>query len=131
MRSTVERYINLPFLKKMNIPRNTHKQEFSLSVVMHDTRTLTKLLMPQLNIGEGTMINATYTNGNNLHGSTIESPMISFNNLYFKNINIRNTAKSDTFTSVIFVEDIISADTSSQEQVMFNLENIIVGTKIG
>lgn len=131
MRSTVERYINLPFLKKMNIPRNTHKQEFSLSVVMHDTRTLTKLLMPQLNIGEGTMINATYTNGNNLHGSTIESPMISFNNLYFKNINIRNTAKSDTFTSVIFVEDIISADTSSQEQVLFNLENIIVGTKIG
>lgn len=130
MKNTAKRYVNMPEWFGNTTP-DVKKQEFSLSMNMKDTRTLTKLFVPQVYVSSGTTINATYTDGYSYHGSTIESPEIWYNNLKFKNIDIRNSARFDEFVSKISFEDIIIRDTTGRNPDMISLENVVLTSKAG
>lgn len=128
MKNTAKRYVNMPEWFGNTVP-DKNKQEFSLSMNFKDTRTLSKLFVPNLYVSSGTTINATYTDGYSYHGSTIESPEIWFNNLKFKNIDIRNSARFDEFISRISVDDIIIRDTTSTNPDPISLENVMLMSK--
>ena len=130
MKNTAKRYVNMPEWFDNTVP-DTDKQEFSLSVNLKDTRTLTKLFMPSLYVSSGTTLNASYTDGYSYHGSTIESPEIRFNGLKFKNIDIRNTAKFDEFVSKVSCEDIILRDTTGENQEPIGIENVVLMMRFG
>lgn len=125
MKNTARRYIDMPEWFG-NSDYETDKQEFSLSLNLKDTRTLTKLFVPELYVSSGTTINASYTDGYAYHGSTIESPEIQYNNLKFKNIDIRNSAKFNEFVSNITLDDIIIRDTTSTNPDPISIENMAV-----
>ena len=130
MKNTAKRYVNMPEWFENTVP-DTHKQEFSLSLNLNDTRTLTKLFVPSLYVSSGTTVNASYTDGYAYHGSTIESPEIWFNGLKFKNIDVRNTGKFDEFVSRITFDDFILRDTTSENHDPISLENIMILTTFG
>ena len=114
-----------------NTVPDVNKQEFSLSMNLKDTRTLSRLFVPSLYVSSGTTINASYTDGYSYHGSTIESPEIQFNGMKFKNIDIRNTARFDEFISRVSFEDIIFRDTTSTNPDPISLENIVLLSRFG
>lgn len=130
MKNTAKRYVNMPKWFDDTKP-DDDKQEFSLSMNLKDTRTLSKLFAPSLYVSGGTTINASYTDGYSYHGSTIDSPEIVFNGMIFKNIEIRNNAKFDEFVSVISLEDIIFRDSTSANSDRINLENIVLSGRFG
>lgn len=130
MKNTGKHYVNMPQWFANTVP-DTHKQEFSLSMNLKDTRQLTKLFVPSLYVSSGTTINASYTDGYSYHGSTIESPEVWYNGLKFKNIDIRNTARFDEFVSRISCDDFIMRDTTSNNPDPISLENIVIMTTCG
>ena len=130
MKNTAKRYLDMPEWFGNTTP-DMKKQEFSLSMNFKDTRTLTKLFVPQLYVSSGTTINATYTDGYSYHGSTIESPEIWYNNLKFKNIDIRNSASFDEYVSRISFDDIIIRDTTAKNHDLIGLENVSLVSKVG
>lgn len=130
MKNTAKRYLNMPQVFGNTMP-DTDKQEFSLSLNLKDTQTLTDLFVPSLYVSSGTTINASYTDGYSYHGSTIESPEVWFKGLKFKNIDIRNTARFDEFVSRISFDDIILRDTTAKNQEPISLENVVFTTKFG
>lgn len=130
MKNTGKRYVNMPEWFSNTVP-DTHKQEFSLSMNLKDTRQLTKLFVPSLYVSSGTTINASYTDGYSYHGSTIEAPEVHFNGLKFKNIDIRNTARFDEFVSRVSCDDFIMRDTTSDNPDPISLENIVILTTCG
>ena len=130
MKNTAKRYVNMPEWFGNTTP-DVQKQEFSLSMNLKDTRTLTNLFVPQIYVASGTTINATYTDGYSYHGSTVESPEIWYNNLKFKNIDIRNSARFDEFVSKISFDDIIIRDTTGKNPDMISLENVVLNARAG
>lgn len=125
MKNTAKRYVNMPEWFGNTVP-DANKQEFSISMNLKDTRTLSKLFVPNLYVSSGTTINATYTDGYSYHGSTIESPEIWFNNFKFKNLDIRNSARFEEFISRISFDDIIIRDTTSKNSDRIGLENVVL-----
>ena len=130
IKNMAKNYINVPSWFGNTEP-DTEKQEFSFSMNLKDTRQLSKLFIPELQVSEGTTINATYTDGHAYHGSTVESPEVVYNGLRFKNIDIRNTAGFEEFVSRINIEDIILRDTTGGRLEPISLENIVLGTRCG
>ncbi len=125
MKNTAKRYVNMPEWFGNTVP-DANKQEFSISMNLKDTRTLSKLFVPNLYVSSGTTINATYTDGYSYHGSTIESPEIWFNNFKFKNLDMRNSARFEEFISRISFDDIIIRDTTSKNPDRIGLENVVL-----
>lgn len=130
MKNTAKRYVNMPAWFGDTKP-DGKKQEFSLSMNLKDTRTLSNLFVPSLYVSSGTTINASYTDGYSYHGSTIDSPEIGFNGMIFKNLEIRNNAKFDEFVSRISLDDIIFRDSTSTDSNQIKLENIVLLSKFG
>lgn len=128
-KNNVMHYFNIPSWKKA--PDDMLPQEFSFSLVLNDTRQLSRLFMPQLYLARGTAVTATYTDQSYYHGLNIESPEIWFNGLIFKNLDIRNTARFREYKSVVMLDDIIIRDTSAVNKDPISLENVKVVARCG
>ena len=130
LKNTAKRYVDIPVWFANTSP-DVDKQEFSISMELKNTETLSRLFMPELYVSSGTMINASYTDGYSYHGSTIESGEIVFNGLKFKNIDVRNTARFDEFVSRIAIDDIVLRDTTSTDPETINIENVVILSRCG
>ena len=130
LKNTAKRYVDIPAWFANTTP-DVDKQEFSISMELKDTETLSRLFMPTLYVSSGTTINASYTDGYSYHGSTIESDEIRYNGLKFKGIDVRNTARFDEFVSKINIDDIIIRDTTANDPEAINIENVVLISKCG
>ncbi len=104
--------------------KDTH-QSFSVSMMMKNTETLSRLLMPQLTISDNTVLTATYHMSDNYQlNTTIESDMIMYNNLIFNDIYLKNkTYRDKTIANVRIKEFVIKEETESNP-VKLSMENM-------
>lgn len=125
LKNNVIHYFDIPSWRK-TVYDDGNNQEFSFSLVLNDTRKLSKLFIPELYVSSGTSITATYTNLYYHHVSNIESPEIIYNGLKFKNLDIRNTARMREYKSVVMLDDVVLRDSTSTNPDLIGLENVKV-----
>ena len=106
------------------------EQDFIVSLLLKDTRPLTKLFIPSLKIAKNTSVNGTFTSKTNQLNLTARSKSIKFgdlsiNNLELKNFNLRNAAYGSLSLGEVEWTNMTKTDTIS-----LGLDNIMLTTKM-
>ena len=100
-------------------------QSFSVSMMMKNTETLSRLLMPQLKISDNTVLTATYHTSDNYQlNTTIESDVITYNNLIFKDIYLKNKTYMDKTTANVRIKEFVIKEETESNPVRLSMENM-------
>ncbi len=99
-------------------------QDFYVNMTLKNTETLSRLLMPQLNISDNTRITATYTSNNYQLHSTIESDVVKFNNLIFNNLYLKNKTDLNKTTANVRLKEFVIKEETESNPVRLSMENL-------
>ncbi len=99
-------------------------QDFYVNMTFKNTETLSRLLMPQLDVSNNTHITATYTSNNYQLYSTIESDIIKFNNLIFNDLYLKNKTDMNKTTANIRLKEFVFKEATDSNPVKLSLENL-------
>ena len=105
-------------------------QDFIASLNLKDTRTLSRLLMPSLEIAKNTSVNATYTSRSRQLNLTARSKSIkvgkvNINDLELRNFNARNAAYGSVSVGEVKWEKLSETDT-----LAYGLDNLVFFAKM-
>ena len=132
----VDNYMSVPLWKdelddfQENKKDDDIEQDFVLDLTLKDTRTLTRLLMPSLQIARNTSLSGAFTSWSNILNVTLRSKNIrfgeiDFNGLELRNFNVRNSA----FTS-LKLDEIKYNNSSETDTLNLGLENFAINTRM-
>ena len=99
-------------------------QDFYVNMTLKDTKTLSRLLMPQLDISDNTRITATYTSNNYQLYSTIESDFVRYNNLIFNDLYLKNKTDLKKTTANVRLKEFVFKERTESNPVKLSMENI-------
>lgn len=103
---------------------NAEPQDFYVNLVLKNTETLSRLLMPGLKVSENTSLTATFTSSNYQLHSTLESEKITYNKFIFNDLYVKNKTDKNKATANISLKEFIIKESSDKNPVGLGLENL-------
>lgn len=105
-------------------------QDFIVQLTLKDTKTISRLLMPSLNIAKNTTLNGTFTSRTNslnltMRSKNVQVGALNFNNLELKGFNMMRAAFTTLKLDEIKYSKITEADT-----LELGLENFGITTRM-
>ncbi len=102
------------------------KQDFNLYVQLKDTKPLTDLFVPALEIKDGSTLRLSFLSDDNNLSSTFISDEIVFGGVRFENVNFFNRSDDVRTYAEVNFRDVILHDSTEKNPDVFGLENFKV-----
>lgn len=105
-------------------------QDFTVQLALKDTKTLSRLLMPNIKIANNTTLNGTFTSRTNalnltLRSKNIQVGSIDFNNLEIKNMNFLRSAMTS-----LTLDEIVYGSGKENDTTKYGLDNFSIVTRM-
>ena len=110
---------------------NDVEQDFFLQLTLKDTRTLSRLFMPTLQIAKNTTVNGTFTSRSNQLNLTVRSQSVQIGKLNVNDLELRNfNTKNYSFGS-LSLGKVAWINITETDTVSYGLDNINMLAKMG
>ena len=106
-------------------------QDFFFQLNLKDTRTLSRLFMPSLQIASNTSVTGTFTSRTKQLNLTTRAKGVHVGNLGINNVELRNFNTRDFIYGSLALGDITWTKINETDTVSYGLENISLTTKMG
>ena len=107
------------------------EQDFFLQLTLKDTRTLSRLLMPTLQIAKNSTVNGTFTSRSNQLNLTVRSQSVKIGNLNINDLELRNFNTQNFAFGSLSMGEVAWINMTEIDTVSYGLENITLFTKMG
>lgn len=99
------------------------KQDFYLSLNLKNTETLSRLLMPSLNIAENTSLSGVFTSESQVLNLNFKSSAVRLGDLQLNNISMQNTSNYASSDLRLRLSEIIFRDSTSIDTTVLGIES--------
>jgi len=120
---------NLEAFRKYRLKHDV-EQDFVVTLNLKDTRTISRLLMPSVNIARNTTLNGAFTSRNNLLNLTLRSGNVSVGDLDFNNIELRSFSMGRVAFTSLKLDEIKYANISESDTLEMALEKLSLTTRM-
>lgn len=104
--------------------KNEVEQDFIMSLTLKDTKTLSRLFMPNLKIAKNTSVNATFTSKSRQLNLTARSKSIKFGDININDFELKNFNTSHAAYGSLTLSGIDWTRISSTDTVSYGLDNV-------
>jgi hypothetical protein len=105
-------------------------QDFVVSLLLKDTQTLSRLLMPDLKIAKNTSVNGTFTSRSRQLNLTARSKCVEFGKLAINNLELKNFNGLEAFYGALSIGGVYWTNITPTDTVSIGLDNLSVFTKM-
>ena len=105
-------------------------QDFIVSLNLKDTRTLSRLFMPNLRIAKNTTVNGTFTSKSRQLNLTARTKSIKIGDLNINNLELRNFNGRDASYGSLSVGEVVWTNMTKTDTVSYGLDNILLTAKM-
>lgn len=123
-----DHYVNVPiwddrlaefekYKKKHNVD-----QDFFMNMNLKDTRTLTRLALPDLSIAKNTTLNGTFTSRSHMLNFTMRSKLVNYGIVRLENVELKKSHIYQGSWSSLTVDQIVWRDSTSTDTSVFGLD---------
>ena len=122
-------YVNVPLWDKTLADfakyKSSHNadQDFYVDMNLKDTRTLTRLLLPDLTVSKNTTLNGTFTSRSHMLNFTMRSKLVNYGIVRFENVELKKNHVYNGSWSAVSVDQIIWRDSTSTDTTAFGLDD--------
>ena len=106
-------------------------QDFIVSLVLKDTKTLSELFMPNLKIAKNTSVNGTYTSRSRQLNLTARTKGVEIGNVSIDDVELRNFNNQEFSYGSLSVGRVEYANITATDTMMIGLDNLSFFTKMG
>ena len=112
--------------------KQTHDvdQDFIVQLNLKDTKTISRLLMPSVNIAKNTTLNGTFTSRTNTLNMTLRSKNVQVGQLNFNDIELRNFNFANSAFSSLKLAEIKYKNISESDTLELGFENVAINTRM-
>jgi hypothetical protein len=105
--------------------KNNMDQDFFISLLLKDTETLSRLLMPNLLIADNTTLNGTFTSrpAAKVLNTTFRSKRIMFNEMQFIDIDLKSYNGRQKAIAELNIDNIILRDSTENDSTSLGIDN--------
>ena len=100
------------------------EQDFFAKLSLKDTRTLSRLFMPSIQIAENTSVNATFTSRSRQFNLTARSKEVRIGDLVINNIELKNNNLRNSAFGSLSVDEIVWTNMTKTDTMALGLDNI-------
>ena len=115
--------------RKIKIKNNV-EQDFVLSLTLKDTKTVSRLFMPNLKVAKNTTINGTFSTRANQLTLTARTKSIKIGSLHINNVELRNNTLSKASIASLSVGELALVNMTKTDTVSYGLDNILLTTRL-
>lgn len=129
-------FVHFPFfeekLEKYQEYKENHDvdQDFYASLNLKDTRTLSRLFMPSLQIEENTSVNFTFTSRSRQLNLTVRSKGVRIGDLAINNIELKNSNFRNAAFGSFSVDEVVWTNMTKTDTMAFGLDNIVMTARM-
>lgn len=110
--------------------KNDVSQDFVLSLALKDTKTVSRLLMPNLKVAKNTTVSATFSSKANQFTMSAHSKFIKIGDVNINNVELRNyNVRSAAFGS-LSIGEVAWVNVTKTDTVSYGLDNILLTAKL-
>ena len=121
-----------PNVKKFNEYARTHnvEQDFVVSFVLKDTRTLSRLFMPNLKIAKNTALNGTFTSRTRQLNLTLRTKKVEIGQVSIDDIELRNFNNQEASFASLSVGRVGWSKVNEGDTLSIGLDNMLLFAKM-
>jgi len=101
-------------------------QDFFVQLNLKDTRTLSRLFMPSLQIANNTTVNGTFTSRSRSLNLTVRSKNVQFNNLNVNNIELKSFSFGESSLASLSIGEVLWSNMTETDTMAYGLDNLSV-----
>ena len=105
--------------------KNREEQDFIINLNINDPSTLTRLLLPQLQLADNTTLNGTFTSKTNTLNLTLRSKEARFNDIVINNFEFKQLTYPRSAVARFNIDEIILRDSTEHDSARLCLENFV------
>ena len=106
------------------------EQDFIVNLNLKDTRTLSRLFMPNLKIAKNTTVNGTFTSKARQLNLTARTKSIGIGNLNINNVEFRNFNGRNASYGSLSIGEVVWTNMTKADTVLYGLDNILLTAKM-
>ena len=106
------------------------EQDFIVSLNLKDTRTLSRLFMPNLKIAKNTTVNGTFTSKTRQLNLTARTKSIKIGDLNINNVELRNFNGRTASYGSLSVGEVVWTNMTKTDTVSYGLDNLLMTAKM-
>ena len=129
LKTYFDSYANIPKwendIQKYIKTKDNKEQDFIIDLNINDPSTLTRLLLPQLQLADNTTLNGTFTSRTNTLNMTLRSKEAKFNNFVINNFEYKQLTYPRSSVARFNIDEIILRDSTEHDSARLCLENFV------
>ena len=106
------------------------EQDFFFSLALKDPRTLTRLLMPSLQVANNTTVNGTFTSRSRMLNLTARTKKITMGDLTINNLELKNYNNRTANFGQLAIEDVVWSKMSESDTTNIKIDNLLLSAKM-
>lgn len=125
----LDSYTNIPKwdndIQKYLKIKDKKEQDFIIDLNINDPNTITRLLLPQLQLANNTTLNGTFTSRTNTLNMTLRSKGAKFNNIIINEFEYKQLTYPRSTIARFNIDEIILRDSTEHDSARLCLENFV------
>ena len=105
-------------------------QDFIVRLDLKDTKTISRLLMPSVNIAKNTTLNGTFTSRTNSLNFTLRSKNVQVGGLNFNDIELKNYTFRDAAFTTLKLDEVLYSKISETDTLELGVDNLSIATRM-
>ena len=105
-------------------------QDFIVSLVLKDTRTLSRLFMPSLKIAKNSTVNGTFTSRSGQFNLTARTKSVEFGDVTIENLELRNFNNQEASFGSLTIGRVGYTNISAADTMSIGLDNLLFFVKM-
>ena len=126
----VQHYVEIPQwseeLAKFEESGKSSDQDFIVNMTVFDTKPLTRMFAPSINIANNTSLSGTFTSRSNSLNLTLRSKYVKINDVKINNIECKSLSSPRRSITRLSLDNIILRDSTENEPTMLSLDNMSI-----
>ena len=124
-----DHYVNVPLWDDELVEFEKYKkkhdtdQDFYMNMNLKDTRTLTRLFMPNLCVAKNTTLNGTFTSRSHMLNFTMRSKQVDFGAVRIENLELKKNHIFNGSLSTISIDQIVWRDSTDVDTTVLGIDN--------
>ena len=110
--------------------KNDVEQDFIVSLTLKDTKTLSRLFMPNLKIAKNTSVNCTFTSKSRQFNLTARTQSIKIGDLNINDLVLRNFNGPTAAFGSLSIGEIAWTNITKTDTISYGLDNLLLSSKM-
>ena len=109
---------------------NDVDQDFVVSLTLKDTKTVSRLLMPNLKIAKNTTFSGTFSSKTNQMSLTARTQSIKLGNLHIENVELRNFNNTNASFGSLSVGELAWVNMRKTDTLTYGVDNLLLTARM-